>query len=195
MPSSDVDLSSAKSEIAFFMERAWQTSFGYFAGATALLAVGASDGFSAFASSMGVTTPQLLAAAAAITNPLYLGAVIACLYAVLKRGLFIIAMGEESHDRSHLEWERFVRSEIPGRWRAWESVSWNIDNYYMLPTMLVVAVGSAWAVIVAVGSSSGALQLLGIVGLLLHVVPAAMLVALGQLNTRCRRAIATRPAA
>lgn len=180
---SSESIASVKTEIASFMDRAWQASIGYFAAVGASLAVVSSDALADLPKTVGMERSELLALLALAANPLYLSALLACLFATLKRGLFILRMSDD-RGGTEVKWERFVRGH---RSAPMSRFAWNIDNYYAVPTAVVIAVTSIWAAWTCLTSRSTDVVVLGTAGLILHSVPVYMAFHLAKLNAECER--------
>lgn len=163
-----------KSEANYFMDKCFQVSLGYM---TALAAIGlatigmSSRGLEQMGLSEGIASPMLLGALGVmLINVLYLTIVLACVFAMLKRGLFLRIKG----GLAHREWETFVRGPYlqDGRPR-FTVLGWNTDNYFMLPMFLLVGTTSIWAGLFAFQHSTTARTLA--IGLgCAHLIPLAM---------------------
>jgi hypothetical protein len=180
--------SFVKSEIAFFMERSFQVSLGYFA-SLAVVIVTAINIRPAVFRSWGL--PEDLAEPTVISgvvvlllNVLYLSIAIACLFAILKRGLFLI---EHDEMDDHRTWETFVRGglQTAENVRPISNLSWNVDNYYMLPMFALVLVSSGVSAYITISAGSVA-SIIGIALVVCHAVPIWMLTATGRVNRLAR---------
>src|SRR4051794_8324123 len=103
-----LDLDPIKQEILVFMDRSWRVSFGYFAAIAAFLAVSRADFVEKLAGAIKVAAADLVAAVLLFTDAIYLATVLACLFAILKRGLFII-INDPAGASVYSAWERFLR--------------------------------------------------------------------------------------
>ena len=183
------EFGSQRDEIKLFTEKAFQGSFGYFALLIALLALSKTSSLADVAASMGLRARGLISLMVLGVNLFYFVLLVSCLFAILKRGYFILASGRASADH---RWELFSRFPPPedeptaGSLVAYRTVQWNIDNYYMIPVVLFIVLGSIWASVVGFGSTSG--LAFGVVVLLacFHIVPLWMLWSVGRLNQECR---------
>src|SRR5438067_2399770 len=82
---------AVKSEIAFFMEKSFQVSFGY-AGAVAALTAGvAVENFRAVVEQTGLRICVVWALSLLVLDFIYLTTAGGCLFGVLKRGYFILS--------------------------------------------------------------------------------------------------------
>lgn len=189
--SSDPDFSKQRSEIGFFMEKAFQISLAYFAGIVAFFALSRTDFMRALINATGLTMWPLVAVILLLLNLVYMTLACACLFAILKRGLFILM--HSSHSNSDdlspdADWERFVRNDsLVPTWGKLRALAWNIDNYYMMPLFAVIigaSVACGW-----IDFASGILRAQIAAGVLsfLYIVPAFMLFYMNRLNDECRR--------
>jgi hypothetical protein len=183
-------------EIRFYMEKAFQVSFGYGGALVALIAAAKLEVFKDLAPSY--STEYLLATTVLLLNVLYLALVTGCLFAILKRGYFILRQcsREESEQKLHLEWEMFFRGSDDVRVTAafMNRHAWNIDNYYLVPILVLIAVISGFASYHSwkAGTSTDA-HVITAVLIVLHVIPAASLYFTHQLDVLCRQTIAAQP--
>jgi hypothetical protein len=184
-----VDLDPIKQEILVFMDRSWRVSFGYFAAIAAFLAVSRADFVERLAGSINVSAADLVATVLLFSNAIYLATVLACLFAILKRGLFII-LNDPAQSSVYAVWERYLREVDASaiRWRP-PAIAWNIDNYYMLPALLLVTAGSAWGAVQAASSETTSVQVVAWVGILAHALPVTLLWFLWRIDSACRTAL------
>jgi hypothetical protein len=193
---SDETLNSVKEEVRFFMEKTFQVSFGY---AGALVALGASVKFDVLDGLEHATSLDkgvLLAGAVLVVNNVYLTLAVACLFAILKRGYFILATTASTTDRVrsvHRDWEIYVRStgnRLFGS-ASLNKLAWNVDNYYMLPLFLFIEIASVvctaytWRVDCPAWVRAAILALL----VMNIVIPGAAAWATYRLDTLCRENI------
>ncbi|MGW2515781.1 hypothetical protein ACWC09_01870 [Streptomyces sp. NPDC001617] len=181
-----------RSEVAFFMEKAFQISFVYFAGVAAFFALSKSDVMTSIVKATGLPLAGLAAVVILLLNLLYVTLACACLFAVLKRGLFILRHtsmppGEEIGQGSvYRKWEEFVRDEeLMGDVKL-RHVAWNIDNYYMIPLFSVIVAASTIAAVIALTSSSAIIQAAASALVVMHVIPGFILKQLTVLDRECR---------
>jgi hypothetical protein len=131
----DDAIKDIKSEVRFFMDKSFQSSFAYIG---ALVAAIFSlkldpDTVSRFTS---VNPSLLLSSIILLTNFIFLTVNIGCSFAVVKRGMFIVASFEQGASNPDVEWETFLRTKA-GR-LGW--FGWNTDNFYLVPIVVVVVV-------------------------------------------------------
>lgn len=134
-------LESVKTEIAFFMEKGFQFSFVYVG---AVFAAVATLNVSTITKIFGMPDNQLIlfiVPALLLLNFLYLVVASSCLFAILKRGYFILANGQslEKDGVTEVAWEKFVRQGTDKQTQQFGSISWNIDNYYTVVVCLLIA--------------------------------------------------------
>ncbi|MFI5819306.1 hypothetical protein ACIA8I_09205 [Streptomyces rishiriensis] len=188
----EYDFEAQRSEVAFFMEKAFQISFVYFAGAAAFFAVSKSDVMTSIVRATGMPLVGLAAVVILLLNLVYVTLACACLFAVLKRGLFILTHTSKSpRDRAAREsiywkWEEFVRSDDAKGAAKMRDIAWNIDNYYMVPLFSVIVIGSVISVVVAMASGSTVIQFISSVLIALHAIPGFILRQLVVLDRQCR---------
>ena len=191
---SNANLDSVKNEIRFFMDKSFAVSFGYIGAIVALLAAVKFKVLEDAATSMHADEWSLLCGGVLVVNTVYLTVASSFLFAILKRGYFILkntpaSTGSEVDlDR---EWEVFVRK--PGA-ELFEShkmnmFAWNCDNFYMVPIFILIIAISVGAVaypwysgdpllVRAITSTLFAFNLL---------LPGAVCVATWHLNIACRK--------
>ncbi|WP_030414063.1 hypothetical protein [Streptomyces sp. NRRL S-1448] len=191
--SSEYNFEAQRSEVAFFMEKAFQISFVYFAGVAAFFALSKSDVMTSIVRATGLPLAGLAAVVILLLNLVYVTLACACLFAVLKRGLFILTHtsptpGRQSARESiYWKWEEFVRDDEAMGAAEMRNFAWNIDNYYMVPLFSVIVVASIISAVIALSSNSAIIQ--GVAALLVisHVIPVFMLRQLAILDRRCRK--------
>jgi hypothetical protein len=173
-----------KDEIRFFMDKSFQSSFAYIG---ALVAAVFSINLSttqSISSFLSINQYILFSFVILLANFIFLTVNIGCIFAVVKRGIFIVASFEQRASNPEVEWETFLRTKA-GR-LGW--LAWNTDNFYLVPIVLVVA-GLSLAIfgaelrilIAAVEKPKPAEYLLLVVPLALHVWPAWSFWQLGRL--------------
>ncbi|HEY5058486.1 MAG TPA: hypothetical protein VII51_05660 [Gaiellaceae bacterium] len=190
------DVSGIKSEIQFFMEKCFQASFGYFAGLVALLAISKTSYVSAIARALDVPTTSLVSGVVLALNLCYFVLVLSCLFAVLKRGYFILTLPYRSLDR---EWEEFSRVQFETTSEhAMGRYAWNIDNYYVIPILSLLFVVSVAAAAVGLHSGPTVARLVIAALTVFHLIPALIAWYLLQLSRQgeslIERIRASRPA-
>jgi hypothetical protein len=192
----DPEFGSQKSEITFFMEKTFQISFTYFGGLIAFFALSKTDFMKAVVLASGIRLGILTAVVILLLNLIYVTLACACLFAILKRGLFILRHSPRSSDSEqslYIEWEKFVRDDsLMPTWHRLRPLAWNIDNYYMLPLFAVIiasSVGAAWYAL-----ADGVLEAKIVAAILfcLYIIPAYMFYYMGVLNRECRRVLTVR---
>jgi hypothetical protein len=178
-----------KDEMRFFMDKGFQASFGYLTAMLAFLAVSNTQFIQALADTIHTSLSGLLSLVTLLLNLTYLIIACTCLFAILKRGLFIILHAQNSAGAA---WEKFVREPVMpmsnGRFKA---LTWNIDNYYMAPLLVLIFSVSVGAGIIGVFSKDSHIgyRILAGLLLLLHIIPLYMLWGLAKMNTVCRASI------
>lgn len=185
------DLEFVKREITFFMEKTFQVSFGYFGALIAFLAAFKLEIVQAAGQAIGTGGGVVIAWAVLLLDVIYLTVAGACIYAVLKRGYFILIRAAVADPLR--AWEVFERAaeENPIRGDAVPGISWNVDNYYMAPIYILIVVISA----VAAGycllvPNTLARAIMGVL-VSLHIFPAGWtLVAAKRMDGLCRRHLA-----
>jgi hypothetical protein len=187
----DSDFASQKSEVSFFMEKTFQISFTYFAGLVAFFALSKTGFMKAVVQVSGLHLGILVALVVLVLNLVYVTLACACLFAILKRGMFILKHGlrlGDSRVSLYIEWEKFVRDDslMPVSPRL-RSLAWNIDNYYMLPLFGLIMASSVGAVWYVQADGTTEAKIIGAVLAFLYVIPAYMLYYMGVLNRECRR--------
>ncbi|WP_329195232.1 MULTISPECIES: hypothetical protein [unclassified Streptomyces] len=181
-----------RSEIAFFMEKAFQISFVYFAGVAAFFAVSKSDVMTSIVQATGIPLSGLAAVVILLLNLVYVTLACACLFAVLKRGLFILTHTSnapigQAKESIHWKWEEFVRNDEAMGAARMRNVAWNIDNYYMIPLFSVIVIASVISAVMAMACGSVIIQCTASVLIVLHVIPGFILRQLTVLDRQCRR--------
>jgi hypothetical protein len=118
-----------------------------------------------------------------VFNVLYLTFASSCLYAVLKRGYFILRCPWGA-DPILQAWEIQLRSPAP----KVDRVTWNVDNYYMVVFFVMILTTSFIAVASVFRDGSVDTFAKGVTGLmaLLHAIPLAACVRSIGLSRRIR---------
>jgi hypothetical protein len=181
------------------MEKTFQISFTYFGGLIAFFALSKTAVANAIVNASGIPLGVLAALVILLLNLIYVTLASACIFAILKRGLFILRHSPRSvgsKEPLHVEWEKFVReaSLMPARHRL-RSLAWNIDNYYMLPLYSLIVISSAGAASYALADGPLRAEIVAAILLLLYVIPAYMFYYTSVLNRECRELLRTRDSA
>jgi hypothetical protein len=185
---SDDRAQSIKTEITFFMDKLFQSSFVYVGALFATLATIRLDGSAAIGALLGVSPRVIVVVAVLLANLVFLVLACSCTFAVLKRGMFIIEYDESNASAHSVLWEAFVRRTRLG----WGELSWNVDNYYVAVLGIVVfGVSLALGVIGLRNPVSDERWIVAIL-LALHVLPLWMLWQVARMNAACRRVIQSR---
>lgn len=176
--------SGQRDEIKLYMDKGYQASFGYFAALVAVFAVSKTAYAADVAAAIGVSVVLATALFLLVTNLFYSIILLSCLFAILKRGLFILRMADSS-DR---DWEVFARD--PTKFDVWASrgrIAWNIDNWFMIPVLVVILLVSVGAVYVGIKQGGLYIKLSAFALFALHTIPAWMLISLSALSAECTR--------
>lgn len=180
-----------RAEIQFFMDKTFQISLAYIVGLGTLFALANSALVNNFAQLGNMSTTALVACILLLLNVVYMTLAAACLFAVLKRGLFALTHKVHVSETWH-RWEVFVRKESD--WPVstkFPTLAWNVDNYYTIPLNVLTLIMSALAAAVSFASKSPSAIAVGSVLCLLHLVPGWMLWQLKNLDDLCRRHISS----
>lgn len=192
----DPDFASQKSEVTFFMEKTFQISFAYFGGLVAFFALSKTSFMKAIVQASGVRLGILVALVVMLLNLVYLTLACACLFAILKRGMFILKhspRSAESKASLYVEWEKFVRDDsVLPAWARLRPLAWNIDNYYMLPLFAVIIMSSAAAGWYALAGEQTKGDIAATILIVLYVIPGYMTYYMAVLNRECRRLLVDR---
>ena len=181
------DAQAVKAEIAFFMEKSFQITFGYLGSAAALTAGVAVDDIRALLTEAGVEIGPLWAVILLVLNVMYLTAAGGCLFAVLKRGYFILIHSAASS--TNARWERFLRTQTYPVFglKVLDRIAWNFDNFYMAPVLFAIGLSSVGASAYAWNAGSDPRVRWAVAGLLLlHALPVAIFLAISRLDYACR---------
>jgi hypothetical protein len=197
-------LDRIKSEIQFFMSKCFQASFGYLAAVAAIVAFASSKRAVPIANATDVRVRVLVAGTILTLNLFYFTMILACTYAIVKRGYFIIREAGRHVDR---EWERFARvAPVPrpavplfpvlaniDRSRSMQRVRWllwNIDNFYMVPIFFVIAAMTGTTAYVGMHASRGLSHWILIFLAVLHIVPSVIAASLFGLSRDIKAEVA-----
>jgi len=164
----DNGLDLIKNEIVFFMEKSFQFSFVYVGAVFAVLATTKFELVDRLAQQLAVKPASVILVSLLVLNLIYITLASSCIFAILKRGHFILSQGGHTKLQALVKWEKFLRKSPDkfGRLR------WNIDNYFMWSTYGLVlmltfgavtyaAVRTCWQTKV-VAFSLGALQVVAV---------------------------------
>jgi len=185
-----LDFAPIKSEIAFFMDKTFQVSYGYVTGIAVFLALSKSDLIGEVSSSLKIRIFDLVALTVLLLNVVYLILACAFLFAILKRGLFILLMGYRTGGSIYPAWEAFVRGLGTVKTsRIFGVISWNIDNYYMLPIYVFIVAGSVIAFVYAIDSPRIEVRVVSIILALFHTLPVIMLWYIRRMTNECKVAL------
>jgi len=135
------NLQSIKGEILFFMEKVFQFSFVYIGALFAVLASSKLEIGEALAEKLTVSSLYLGLNAFLLLNLVYLVLSCSCLFAILKRGHFILVHYRSATDEPLVRWEKYARKSPVG----FRKITWNIDNYYVVLLLVLVFIGSGAA--------------------------------------------------
>lgn len=190
------DFALQKSEITFFMEKTFQISFTYFGGLVAFFALSKTAVANAVVKATGIPVGILAALVILLLNLLYVTLACACIFAILKRGLFILKHSPRSpgsKEPLHIEWERFVRdsSLMPARHRL-RSLAWNIDNYYMVPLYALIVMSSLGAASYALAGGPLQAQIAAAILVFFYIIPVYMFYYTAVLNRESRELLSAR---
>src|SRR5689334_17751380 len=158
------------------MATIFRSSFGYLTALAAVLAASSSQYVASTASALRTTPAVLVSETVLLLNLFYFTLVSGCLFAVIKRGFFILQTRQGTVDE---RWERFSRFspvEDNARWTGGIGrLAWNIDNLYLLPLFGLLAGCSIAASCLSLDRSSGWPLVLATTLTALYAVPAGML--------------------
>lgn len=179
-----------RDEIKFFMEKSFQFSYVYIGAAFAVAAGSKMNVLQGLAGTVGVNKEGIQILALLLLNLVYLTLASACLFAVLKRGYFILTWQDQLTGHMIFEWELFVRR--PARRPC--LLDWNVDNYFM-----VLLVGLVWLcsfILTRQAFRCGQAQTIRYARrlLLLHVIPAWNTLNAIRLDCMCRQEVARKAA-
>jgi hypothetical protein len=178
--------SGQRDEIKLYMEKGFQASCGSFAALVASLALSKTSYSEQIASTVGTAIDGMLMLLVLVLNLFYLVLLLSCLFAILKRGLFILRVASEPEKA----WEIFARD--PANFNVWRrgnywDWAWNIDNWFMVPVVFVIVSITAVLAVVAIHSMEPRTKYIAIAIVLLHVFPIWMAHSLYKLNRECHR--------
>jgi hypothetical protein len=179
----DDEIAFVKTEINFFMEKLFHSSFVYVGAIFATLATTNFNGSEIIAGMLGVSSYLVLIGSVLIANVVFLVLACSCTFAILKRGMFILQRPSRIGHSSLTQWERFVRRSTTD----WDTLSWNVDNYYVGVLITTVLAMSVLAGVIGFRRTVGVER--WIVGGLsfLHVLPVCMLILVARVDRACRR--------
>ncbi|MGV9662768.1 hypothetical protein [Nocardia niigatensis] len=177
-----------RAEIQFFMDKVFQVSLAYIVALGTLLAFANSAMVVTYAGLAKMPPAALVANILLLLNIVYLTLAVACLFAVLKRGLFALTNQAQVSETWH-RWEVFVRRE--NDWpiaKYFPSLAWNVDNYYAMPLNGLIVIMSVLAGVVCFTSHHLTAILTAATLWTLHSIPGWMSWQLRNLNIVCRQA-------
>jgi hypothetical protein len=123
-----------KDEIRFFMDKSFQASFAYIGALVAAAYSVKLDVLSETSTLIGISSSVILSSILLLANFIFLTVNLGCIFAVIKRGIFIVASAERDSASSVAEWEVFLQLKAAGL----GFVAWNTDNLYLTPIVMVV---------------------------------------------------------
>lgn len=136
------NLDSIKGEILFFMGKIFQFTFVYIGAVFAVLASSNLQVAGHIANFLRVGQTMLAVEVFLLLNFLYLVLSSSCMFAILKRGFFIVReVGPTAPYHPLVRWERFVRKNP----RNFNSFLWNIDNHFVAVLFVAVLASSCLA--------------------------------------------------
>ena len=160
-------------------------SFAYAAGLLAALASSKFEATAALASSVGTSTGRIVAIAILLFDFIYLTLVAACIFAVMKRGLYILESTREQPPEGLVLWEMFCRKSKP----QFRHFAWNIDNYYVGVMYSVIVVISVLTFVYGLtGGWDWFIAAVFVLGAL-HVIPIWALLQAAKVEKACRARI------
>lgn len=179
-----------RAEIQFFMDKVFQVSLAYIVALGTLLAFANSAMVITYGGLAKMPPAALVANILLLLNVVYLTLTTACLFAVLKRGLFALTNKTQVSETWH-RWEIFVRRDTD--WpitKRLPGLAWDIDNYYALPLTGLIIIMSGLAGAVCFTSNHITAIVAAAALLVLHAVPGWTAWQLRNLNIVCRQAVA-----
>jgi hypothetical protein len=180
-------LNRVKDEVAFFMDKTHQVSFGYVGVLVALAAATKLDVGDAVAKDLGLGLGPLVCVAILTINAVYLSLTAGTLFAVVKRGMFLV-LRDHSHG-GHRSWESFLRAK-PAQAGMPSKVGWNLDNYYMIPLVVLIFVISGIAVFIGLKDAAGTGDWVAVgVGAIIQLIPILMFIEAIRLADAVTRSI------
>lgn len=181
-------LARVKDEIAFFMEKTFQITFGYLGALIALAVASGLDAGTAVAKELGLGTAPLFCTGVLLLNAMYLSLAAGTLFATIKRGLFLIT--QDPGSLGHRRWESFVRQSdehSPFGSGPRGFIAWNLDNFYMTPLFAMIGVVSVVIAIIGVREADGVLaHTIVLLAVAAHALPIAALGMTGKLAARAK---------
>jgi hypothetical protein len=178
-------LSSIKNEITFFMEKSFQFSFVYVGAIFAGIASTKLEVMDILAAKLNTKPLLLVVTSILVLNLVYLTLAASCIFAILKRGYFILTHSSEDPEGVLVSWEKFVRKSN----REFGDLGWNVDNYYVGVIYFLVLILSLAAFLYGLFNYSGKGVAILFVLLALHILPIWALIQTAKLNAVCRRLI------
>lgn len=119
------ELDALKTEILFFMDKIFQSSFAYLGAIAVSILTANLSVITEIEKLSGIDKSVLIAYVLLFANAIYLIFAASCSFAIIKRGLFILRHRDRTSALSN--WEAFVRRAEP----SFSHFSWNVDNYYV----------------------------------------------------------------
>lgn len=192
-------LNDIRSEIRFFMDKTFQLSLGYIGMIVASIAVVKFELVAALANRWGLPMGVLLCPFILVINSLYLTVSSAFVFAVLKRGYFILmnsAASTVTDDvRPYRTWEVWVRTGSDGLFGPprMNALAWNVDNYYLIPLAALIGLLSVAVTVypMIVDASPGVRAVVGVLFVAHLIPPVCILWATHRLDKLCRAAAQT----
>ena len=186
---SEENLGPIKNEITFFMEKSFQFSFVYIGSIFASVAGVKVDEVGKLATALHTDTGVVLTTAILTFNVVYLVLASSCLFAILKRGYFILQYSSPGREEVIVNWEKFVRKPDI----QFGSLGWNVDNYYMAVFYILIFIFSITVLIYGLTSTSvGALRIFFSILFALHALPTWVLIQTAKLDSACRALVRER---
>ncbi len=175
------NLVSVKNEITFFMEKVFQFSFVYIGSLFAIAAGTKSDVIKDLSESWRVGPFVVVAIGLLLLNLMYLVIACSCIFAVLKRGYFILIYGGPEQNDALPEWEAFLRAKR----EHFGYLSWNVDNYYLVVLYTLILMMSILLFCYGVINSNGLIRASILALGCMHAIPMWALIKTGKLNAAC----------
>ena len=188
-------IDNVKQEIRFYMQKSLQRSLGYVGTFIAIGAMIKLDLMSDLLKILEINEKSILATAVLLVNALYLNFVSACLFAIMKRGYYILLNAPEialNNSGDYRHWECFVRRISPPivKNSFLDRIIWNVDNYYMLPLFLFIGTSSLVAMIYGWDPKAGIIfKVFYSLLVLSYIIPIVFNISNGILNKKCRNKV------